>query len=122
MLATIVKISPSVEAVDRAAYQLSSALDAVVSALSDLQPDISRWPPPVSTLNGAMRDSRDYRRVFSRLKEVLHRIECVAGEEIEEDLTEVMSAAQDMASEAAACGWRLGLATTRSAPLMAVSE
>lgn len=122
MVATIVKLSPTAEAADRAAYNLASALDGVVSALTELQPDISRWPPPQSTLSGAMRDSRDYRRVFSRCKEISHRIHCIGGEDVEDDMVELMSAVQDLAAEAAGCGWRLGLATTRSTSLRAVSE
>lgn len=122
MFSTIVRLSPSAEAADRAAWQLTSALDGLVSALSEIQPDLSLWPAPTSSISGSMRESRDYRRARARLKEVLHRIECLGGAELEEDIVEAMSAADDLATEASACGWRVGLATVRAHTAKGVFE
>jgi hypothetical protein len=122
MLATIVRIPPSAEATDRAAWQLTSALDGIVSALSEIQPDLSLWPAPTSSISGALRESRDYRRARMKMKEILHRIECIGGEELEEDIAEALSAAEELAAEGAACGWRVGLATVRAATAKGVSE
>jgi hypothetical protein len=114
MFSTIVRVPPSAEATDRAAWQITSALDGLVSALAEIQPDLSLWPAPTSSISGALRESRDYRRARMKMKEILHRIECIGGEELEEDIVEALSAAEELAAEGAACGWRVGLATVRS--------
>ncbi len=122
MFSTIVRVPPSAEATDRAAWQLTSALDGLVSALAEIQPDLTLWPAPTSSISGAMRESRDYRRARMKMKEILHRIECIGGEELEEDIAEALSAAEELAAEGAACGWRVGLATVRAATAKGVSE
>jgi hypothetical protein len=122
MFSTIVRVPPSAEATDRAAWQLTSALDGLVSALAEIQPDLTLWPAPTSSISGAMRESRDYKRARMKLKEILHRLECIGGAELEEDIVEALSAADDLATEASACGWRVGLATVRAATAKGVSE
>lgn len=122
MFSTIVRVPPSAEATDRAAWQLTAALDGLVSALSEIQPALTLWPAPSSAISGAMRESRDYRRAKMKMKEILHRLECVGGEELEEDIAEALSAAEELAAEGAACGWRVGLATVRAHTAKGVSE
>jgi phosphoglycolate phosphatase-like HAD superfamily hydrolase len=111
---TIVRLSPPVEEIDLAASELAGALDGLVSALALIAPDVGRWPAPDGALRAIMKDDLEVKRSEHRLREVLNRVEIMAGEDYGEDITEALRDAKDLAMAAAASGWRLGLATARA--------
>lgn len=114
-LKPIVTLPPSAEELDTAAMLLCSALDGMLSSLWTLQPDVTRWDPPVGAIHSAIRRDAACARLQRRLKDALRNLRVVLSEDEEAMIEDVDTEAQELMDAAASVGFRVGVAMLRAA-------
>lgn len=112
---TIVRTCPSLQDLDAAAYATFSALDNLLSIAATLQPDPTKWEPPLGALGAAMRESPEMKRLRRLVGDGTEAVNDLLAEDERATLHHLSGDIEDLVNAAAAVGFSLGLSCSRAA-------
>jgi hypothetical protein len=94
--------------------RLHGLLDSTLETLTLLAPDTATWEVPSGCVDRAFYSDEKFVKAHRRVREVLDRLRDDAPHRLHDDVDDVDSAVRRAMSDAAAVGWRLGMAMARS--------